>query len=182
MAGEFYINLLHFEQNKKVQNFINLTFQFGLVPTANTPIRITKISDKISATDHTVTNSIINNKFKTAILTADTSDHFPIVYAFKLKTKLDNLNYFFYERIVKESLIKAFKFRLGEFSVYDEFFPKNQINIRHYKNSTPWILRGTSESSKPKQKLLGNFLKNCTLENQVNYITYRRLFESIKQK
>ena len=45
LAGEFYINLLHFEQNKKVQNFINLTFQFGLVPTANTPIRITKRQD-----------------------------------------------------------------------------------------------------------------------------------------
>ena len=80
MAGDFNINLLHFEQNKKVQNFINLMFQFGLVPTTNKP-KVTK--DTISAIDHIITNSIINNEFKTAILTADISDHFPIISAFK---------------------------------------------------------------------------------------------------
>ena len=57
-------------------------FQFGLVLTTNKPTRITK--DTISAIDH-----IITNEFKTAILTADISDHFPIIYAFKLKEKLD---------------------------------------------------------------------------------------------
>ena len=35
LAGDFNINLLYFEENKKVQNFINLIFQFGLVPTTN---------------------------------------------------------------------------------------------------------------------------------------------------
>ena len=56
-------------------------FQFGLVPTANKSTRITK--DTISAIVHTKTNSIINNEFKTAILTADISDHFPIISTFK---------------------------------------------------------------------------------------------------
>ena len=83
LAGDFNASLLHFEKNKKVQNFINLTFQFGLVPTTNKPKRITK--DTISAIDHLVTNSIINNQFKTSILTADISDHFPILYAFNFK-------------------------------------------------------------------------------------------------
>ena len=83
LAGDFNANLLHFEQNKKVQNFINLTFQFGLVPTTNKPTGITK--DTISAIDHLVTDSIINNQFKTSILTADISDHFSILYAFNFK-------------------------------------------------------------------------------------------------
>ena len=76
MAGDFQINLLYFEQNKKVQNFINLMFQSGLVSTTNKLTRITK--DTISAIDHIITNSIINREFRTAILTADISDHFPI--------------------------------------------------------------------------------------------------------
>ena len=76
MAGDFQINLLYFEQNKKVQNFINLMFQSGLVSTTNKLTRITK--DTISAIDHIITNSIINSEFRTAILTADISDHFPI--------------------------------------------------------------------------------------------------------
>ena len=76
MAGDFQINLLYFEQNKKVQNFINLMFQSGLVSTTNKLTRITK--DTISAIDHIITNSIINREFRTTILTADISDHFPI--------------------------------------------------------------------------------------------------------
>ena len=49
-------------------------FQFGLVPATNKPTRITK--DTISAMYHMMTNTIINKKFQTAILTADISDHF----------------------------------------------------------------------------------------------------------
>ena len=33
LAGDFNLNVLDFEQNKKVQNFANLMFQFRLVPT-----------------------------------------------------------------------------------------------------------------------------------------------------
>ena len=40
-------------------------FQFGLVPPTNKPARITK--EMISAIDQTITNSIINSEFKTAI-------------------------------------------------------------------------------------------------------------------
>ena len=80
-------------------------FQLGLMPTKNKPTRITK--DMISAIDHIPTNSIINNEFKT--LTADIYDHFPIFYAFKLKTKLDIPKpQFLHKRIINENLIKNF--------------------------------------------------------------------------
>ena len=35
LAGGFNVNVLDFEQNKEIQNFVNLMFQFGLVPTIN---------------------------------------------------------------------------------------------------------------------------------------------------
>ena len=54
LAEDFDINLLHFEQNKKVQNFMNLMFQFRLVPRTNKPTRI--IKDTISTIDHIITN------------------------------------------------------------------------------------------------------------------------------
>ena len=59
-------------------------FQVGLVPTTNEPTRITK-----EFLLYIITNSITYNEFKTTILAADIPDHFPIIYAFKLKTKLD---------------------------------------------------------------------------------------------
>ena len=72
--------------------------------------------------------------------------------------------------LLKKNLIKAFKSRLREMlwviikrikdpnesykkfiailtSVYDEFFPKCGIKVRHNKNSTPWITRSIAKSS-----------------------------------
>ena len=74
LAGDLNINLLYLEHNKKFQNFIKLMFQFGLLPATNKPTRITK--DTISTLYHMITNTIINKKFQTAILTVDISDHF----------------------------------------------------------------------------------------------------------
>ena len=56
LAGDFNMNVLDFEQNKKVQNVVNLKFQFGLVPTINKPTRVT--NKTISAIDHIITSSI----------------------------------------------------------------------------------------------------------------------------
>ena len=81
----------------------------------NKPTGITK--DTISAIDHIITNSIISNEFKTAILTADMPDHFPIIYAFKLKMKLGiPKTQFLYKCINNENQIKACKSRLYEIS------------------------------------------------------------------
>ena len=41
LVGDFDINVPEFDQNKKVQNFVKLMFQFSLVPTINQPTRAT---------------------------------------------------------------------------------------------------------------------------------------------
>ena len=85
---------------------IDHLFQFRLESRTNKLTRITK--DTISAIDYTIANPIINNEFKTSILTADISDHFPIMYAFKLKTKHHiPKTQFLYRCIIKENLIKV---------------------------------------------------------------------------
>ena len=180
-------------------------FQFELVPTTNKPTKITK--DKISSIDHTIANSTINNIFKTVILIADISDHSPVMYAFKLKTKLDiSKTQFLYKHMINENLIKASTPRLNKIwweiiksikdpnesckkfiailtSVYNEFFPKSlRHKVRHNKSSTPWISRGIAKSSKRKQKLYKTFLKNCISENEMSYKNYRRLVEFVKRK
>ena len=80
-----------FEQNKKVKNFVNLSFQFGLVQPINKPTRVT--NKTISAFDYIITNSIYNNNIKTAIIRADISDHFPITYVFKLSSPMSSENH-----------------------------------------------------------------------------------------
>ena len=50
LTGDFNINVLYFNDNKAVQDFINQMFCYSMVPTFNKPTRVTKKS--ISAIDH----------------------------------------------------------------------------------------------------------------------------------
>ena len=42
LAGDFNIDLLDFDANKKVQNFVNLMFCFGKIPAINKPTRVAR--------------------------------------------------------------------------------------------------------------------------------------------
>ena len=79
MAGDFNMNLLDFEQNKKVQNFLNIMFGHSMMPVINKRTRVTK--NTATAIDHIFINSVTTTKFKTGIIKSDISDHFPIFFA-----------------------------------------------------------------------------------------------------
>ena len=84
LIGDFNVNLLDFEKNKRVQSFVNLMFQFGMIPTINKPTRVTRHTATV--TDHVFTNTIMGNiEIKAATVKADISDHFPIIFATKNK-------------------------------------------------------------------------------------------------
>lgn len=42
MVDNFHMNLLDFEQNKKVQNFANIMFSYSMIPIINKPAYVTK--------------------------------------------------------------------------------------------------------------------------------------------
>ena len=121
LAGDFNTNVLDFEQNRKVQNYVNLMFQFGLVPTIDTPGRVTdKTISYIQKQDHTITSSIYSNDFKTVIIRTDISDHFPIIYAFKLRSPMSSENHqrnrYLHKHIINESSKATLKRQLRETS------------------------------------------------------------------
>ena len=80
IAGDFNLNLLDHDKNKKVRDFLNLIYQNGMIPTINKPTRVTKKT--ATAIDHIITNSFVENTFKTAVIKTDVSDHFPICIFF----------------------------------------------------------------------------------------------------
>ena len=114
LARDFNINVLNFEQDKKVQNFVNLMFQFDLVPTINKPTIVT--NKTISAIDYIITNCIFNDNFKTVIIRTDTFDHFSITYAFKRRSSTSPQNHqkgrYLHKHIINESPNTVFKRRL----------------------------------------------------------------------
>ena len=48
LIGDFNISLLDFDKNKRVQSFLNLMFQFGMIPTINKPTRVTRDSSQFT--------------------------------------------------------------------------------------------------------------------------------------
>ena len=99
---------------KKIQNFVNLLFEFGTILTTNRPTRVCRSS--ATAIDHVITNCVLNSEFKSSIIKVDISDHFPIVFSFKLKEGLDSKNKdeYFYKRKFDDFSINTFKSELKE--------------------------------------------------------------------
>ena len=78
-----------------------------MIPTINKPTRVTKKT--ATAIDHIITNSFVENTFKTAIIKTDVSDHFPICIFFpstNLFTKNDVI--YQYKRTINDEKIEAF--------------------------------------------------------------------------
>ena len=73
MAGDLNMNLLNFEQNKKVKNFLNIMFDHSMMPVINIPAHV--FTNTATAIDHILINSVTTTNFKTGIIKSDISDH-----------------------------------------------------------------------------------------------------------
>ena len=85
LAGDFNLNVLDFENNKKVQNFINLMFRYDMTPTTNKLTRVT--ANTATTIDYIIANIKIDTYFKTGILKSCISGHFAIKLAFQMVRK-----------------------------------------------------------------------------------------------
>ena len=205
LAGDFNINALEYEQNKKVQSFPNLMYQYNMIPTINKPTRIGKNS--ATAIDHIVANCIVDYQFKIAILKTDVTDHFPIAMALRTDEPVHQSQkvQYVHKRNYDEKAIESFNQRLREIgwaelkkcegpneaykhffetfiSVYDNFFPKVKVRIKTKSLHSPWITKGIAKSSKRKQKLYEKYLKRRNNDTETAYKLYKNLFESIKRR
>ena len=75
------------------------------------------------------------------------------------KNPNDAYNYFLHKLIV----------------LYDKYFPKQNIGMYKKDLQSPWITRGIKKSSKRKQKLYVQFLKNRSSKNEFEYRNYKIL-------
>ena len=80
---------------------------------------------------------------------------------------------------VSQNPDEACKSFLNKFSdLYDTYFPKNQVKLKSKDLQSPWITNGIRKSSKRKQRLYEKCLKNRNERNELEYKTYKKLFES----
>ena len=107
LIGDFNMNLLGFDKNRRVQSFVKLIFRFGKIHTINKPTRVTRHTT--AAIDHVFTNTIMDNiDIKTAIVKTDISDHSPITFATKNKIDIEiTEQYIFKRNISNQSIDKS---------------------------------------------------------------------------
>ena len=167
LAGRFNINVLDYENKKKVQNCANLTFKFSMMPTTNKSTRVTSYTT--TAIDNIITNPIFDNDFESAIIKTDVSDLFTAIFMTKLKTTSSPKNHV-------DQFLKIFS------SLYQKGFQSTKVKLKPKRNKSPWITNGIPKSSKRKQKLYEKFLKRRTPEYKETYEGYKNLFQMIKRK
>ena len=76
VTADFNLNVLDYNKNEKVTKFLNLRFEYGLVPVIYKSTRITK--NTTTATDDIITNSLLHRTINTGIVKLDILDHYPI--------------------------------------------------------------------------------------------------------
>ena len=75
VTGDFNLNVLDYNKKEKVTTFLNLTFEYGLVPVINKPTRVTK--NTATAIDILIQTHLYRT-INAGIIKLDISDHFPI--------------------------------------------------------------------------------------------------------
>ena len=81
--------------------------------TVNKPTSVTR--NTASAIDHTITNSVINAKFKIGIIKTAFSDYFPILFIFKFLVDITKAREeFIYKKNSSGNSIETFKEKLRE--------------------------------------------------------------------
>ena len=182
---DFNLNVLDYSKNEKVTKFLNLTFEYGLVPVINKPTRVTK--NTATAIDYIVTNSLLHRTINTRIIKLDISDHFPIFLIAeterrmtpegkvaitkrlinnKAKEKFKNaLQKMKWDDVISSKQTdSAYEAFLNKFtSLYEKTFEKFVVTVKSEILKHPWIIKGIINSSKTKQRLYDKFLKNQKL-------------------
>ena len=87
LVGDLNLNLIDYQSNAKVRDFVNLIFQHSLVPIVNKPTRVAE--NNTTLIDCIITNSFMDQENLTGILKTDISDHFPI-FTISVKHRLDS--------------------------------------------------------------------------------------------
>ena len=143
IAIDFNLTILDHDKCSKVNNFLNLLYENGVIPTINNPTKVTRKT--AAAIDHFLTNQFINVNFKAIIFKTDISDHLPVCIIISSTEKLvENKHTYVYKRVITDDATERFNqahYECGWFEIetcdnqsecYKLFFKKFLIFYEHF--------------------------------------------------
>jgi len=196
IVGDFNVDVLKYNSNPQVTEYVDLLFSFGLLQVITKPTRCTQNSATLI--DHVITNAVCPN-IESIIITSLISDHFPILHHCNTSKKIS-----------KPTIIKTRNFsdeNIGRFnqalqrldwsavtecndtqisynyfsdsflSLYDIYFPLIEKKLNpNFSKIEPWFTQGLLISRKTKLKLSKTASHIPTDENISSFKTYRNLY------
>ena len=171
LVGDLNLNLINYQSNAKVRDFVKLIFQHSLVPIVNKLTRVTK--NNATLIDYIITNSFMDQENLTGILKTDISDHFQDILS---EVDCGNLYSISNPNDANEHFLKVFS------GIYDLAFPLKNFSVKRKTLQNPWMTKGLLKLSKRKQKLYEKFVKKRSPRNENIYKANKSLFENLKKK
>ena len=200
IGGDFNINLLQYNTDNKVTQFLDLMLSHNFFPTISRPTRVASSSNTLI--DCIFTNSLESGT-SGILLELSLSDHFPILLEIDMdeRTRHSTPNTVCRRRITPERLAMFNQWledELADFetlnspdagvqalsdaicSGIDHFLPVYSQNRKTHPLK-PWITHGILTSINEKNELYKEFLRNKSEENLARFKTYKnRLLKVIR--
>jgi len=207
LTGDFNIDILASQAHLPNGAFIDCMLMHHFLPLILQPTRITDSSATLI--DNIFTNSF-DGILESAILTADISDHLPVItWINTTPTNFNNLRNLKMTRTFSNDNITYFRSLLDNTdwnpvldlcernehdlsykafvdtfkAAYNMAFPLRPEKLSK-KNTMqqPWMTPALLKSTKTKQKLYKKFIKNPTIENKAIFTNYRNKYKLIRIK
>ena len=199
IMGDFNINILQYETNDGVHNFIDMLHSQSFYPTINKPTRITENSATVI--DNILINDLHNHT--AGVLVSDISDHLPVFLIIddsfekpqdvgRLGTKrvfnsnntehfVNDLNttdwYFMTSLNDTHSMYNSFINHVLE--LYDKSFPLQEVKCRYNKRKSPWLSDGIYKSIRRKNYLYKKLMRHPTSQNKSIYTMYKNKLNTL---
>jgi hypothetical protein len=177
---------LKIHQHKKTAELLNVFLNNAIIPTI---IKPTIITDQSATLIDNIYTKIKNNKFYSAVLMTDISDHQPICLFTEKTVKNTKKPLTFHARKLNDNAIgKIINAELILFTskitkLIDQYAPLKLISVPSKQIiQNPWITKGLIISSQTLDKLYKlKINKTKTDINSINYINYRNIYNNLKR-
>ena len=203
ISGDFNLDLLCYNHDPKVTDFVNNFYAHNMFPLIDRPTRITTKS--ATAIDNIFTN-VVTNRIKSGVCVVDLTDHYPI---FQITNSLElkhNSPKSFLNRSFNQGNIDSFqnclqqtdwdhvltesspqeaynKFLNTFKNLYDTCFPLRRKRIIKSDSNRvprkPWITNAILKSIRYKDKLYRKFRSSPNVCNKLTLVKYKNTLTTV---
>ena len=207
ILGDFNLDLLKSDVHIFTGEFLNNFTAHSFLPTINLPTRITETSSTLI--DNIFVNNI-KNRFDTAIIYNDISDHFPVAIHFEMVLQKSKPVTEFTKRLFSPQSLYNFKLAVADINwneismlasistmpsdcyssfiskfleVFNQFFPNRTFKFSKKKYPRhEWMTKGLIKSCNKKSRLYKKFRQDPSLLNKTKYVIFRNKLKSLLVK